>query len=272
MVTISLFDGLVDGITNLLSADVWVIAEVHHLVHLSISITSRLLLVVLLHHVGLLLLLLLLLLHSHLLRHHHGILTAHVRSVELLGVLTITAHSLVAIVLVHAAIVILVVATVVMLTPVLVVSVSSLAILVVVLVVSHTALVATLVVSSLSVVLHGASFTAISHVARIKALEEVLLDLLETFILPLLMEFGTWHPVLDIESSGSKRSGVVEFLDSFLGMLDIFEKNEVVAVRRVRVEILSLLHFDRNNWSALAEVFNNLFLTQLSRHIAHKEV
>ena len=125
--------------------------------------------------------------------------------------------------------------------------------------------------SILLLAVHLASLHVVLHLVE-HILEEVLLDLLETSVFSLLMELTAWHPMLNRKSSSSKWSRVIEPLDSFLGILNIFVENKVLSVGGIWVEVFSLAHFHRNNWTALRESLNQFLLTYLCWNVFHKEI
>ena len=63
---------------------------------------------------------------------------------------------------------------------------------------------------------------------------------------------------------------MVILLDGFLCILNILVENEVLTVGGVGVKMLTLTHFDRNNWSASGEALDQLILSDLSRDVLHE--
>ena len=63
---------------------------------------------------------------------------------------------------------------------------------------------------------------------------------------------------------------MVILLDGFLGILNILVENEVLTVGGVGVKMLTLTHFDRNNWSTSGEALNQLILSDLSWDVLHE--
>lgn len=257
--SVAFLDDGEDGVSNLLLPHVGVGDLVEHLVQVNEWLHQHLWLLLSLHHVLLLLLLgIHLLLHGHLLVWH--VVALHLLLHNLLHWDSLGAHHAWLVVVVHA---------VVTWTTLLVVELAALVVgsALALLVASVAHLVVAIVLLTVHLLTSVHSLEVLSEV-----LEEVLLHLLETAVLALLVKLTAWHPVLDGEGSGSEWSGVVILLDGLLGILNILEKNEVLAVSSIWVEVLALTHLDGNDWSASLEKFNDLFLGDLSWDVFHKEV
>lgn len=65
---------------------------------------------------------------------------------------------------------------------------------------------------------------------------------------------------------------MIESLDGLLGILDILEEDEVLAIGSLWVEVLSLTHLNGDNWSTFCEQLDQFVLSDFSWDVFHKQV
>lgn len=65
---------------------------------------------------------------------------------------------------------------------------------------------------------------------------------------------------------------MIKLLDGSLGVINLFEKDEVLSVDGGWVEVLTLTHLNRHHWTSLFENAGHLSLSDLTWHILHKQV
>lgn len=87
--------------------------------------------------------------------------------------------------------------------------------------------------------------------AREHTPQEVLLNLIEATLFTLLLKLLCRHPELDGKGSATKRCRLIESLDCALSMFNVLIEHEVFLVSSLRVKILSLAKFDRDDWANL---------------------
>jgi len=123
-----------------------------------------------------------------------------------------------------------------------------------VVVLSGTAITSTVVVAALTAVvvlllshvatLHLTSWASLLGALHVEVLHEVLLNLLEASLLTLSVKFGAWDPELDAQGSCTEWGGLVELLDGGLCALDVLVEDEVLSVGSGWVEVLALSQLD----------------------------
>ena len=65
---------------------------------------------------------------------------------------------------------------------------------------------------------------------------------------------------------------MVKPLDGLLGIFNFLEKNEVLTIGGIWVEVLSLSQLNGDDWSTLREQFGQLILSDFSWDVLHKKI